>query len=538
MARVLLAQPWTYHDEGVTEHDLSQQWRNGPYALLLLATQLKNHGHDVIVVDMIRDLVSHKGSVDSLLNGFTQQIKDFQPDIIGFGFFSIHYFEVQKAVRHARGVCEKEGLKPIFIAGGIHASTEPKGTIQELGFDYAFKGEADLGIIQLADGHKPDSVQGVVSEQTDQITVGEEVHPLDSLPFPDWSLIDHSFYATPTWSRMGFRKTSSLDMIMGRGCVYKCAFCAYNALSAVRFYSPEYLAEQIEQMHTDYGATGIYFTDSTLGNNRRVLKGMCEEILRRGLQKKVEWFANIRPNQVNEELLKLMWRAGCRYLFYGFESNSQRVLDLMSKSCRVSFNYKAALLHNKLGFAYHASMLLGYPGEREEDIQESMRFLQEVKPPSVGINWYVPLPGSPDYDKLRAQGIIDTDDPNEWRRIGEVNGARVYADVKPDRFRELFKQAERLAYYELPKETKPLWSKAAWGCLAPVSSELPPSVQDKLDNDLSLDILVDTPCCSSKTDGQTTGKMTGSATGNEANPAMEAARSKASYGARPTAKPA
>ena len=68
------------------------------------------------------------------------------------------------------------------------------------------------------------------------------------------------------------------------------------------------------------------------------------------------------------------------------------------------------------------------------------------EPPSVGINWYVPLPGSPDYDKLKAEGVIDTDDPHEWRRIGEVNHCRVYADVPEDRFRELFKEAERLAY--------------------------------------------------------------------------------------------
>ena len=57
-------------------------------------------------------------------------------------------------------------------------------------------------------------------------------------------------------------------MIMGRGCVYRCAFCAYNALSAVRFYSAEYLVDQIDYMARAFGINAIYFTDSTIGNNR------------------------------------------------------------------------------------------------------------------------------------------------------------------------------------------------------------------------------------------------------------------------------
>lgn len=469
----MLIQPWNYHDEGVVKHDLSRQWRNGPYSLLLLATQLRTRGHDVCIVDLIRDLVLLKGDVAKCLGKMGAEIESFRPDIIGFGFFSIHYFEVQKAVREARKTCKENGLKPIFIAGGIHASTEPQGTIRDLGFDYAFKGEADLGIVQLADGTEPLTIPGIVGNTTLMPASGEEVKPLDDLPFPDWSLCDYDFYATPTYARMSVRKTSSLDMIMGRGCVYKCAFCAYNALSAVRFYTEDYLVEQMEYMHREFGVDGVYFTDSTIGNNRKLIRRMCELMLKRGTHKRVEWYANIRPNQVSEELLKLMWAAGCRYLFYGFESGSQRVLDLMVKKCSVESNYEASRLHDKLKFPYHASMMMGYPGEREEDIAKTMAFLEKTEPPSIGVNWYVPLPGSPDYDKLRAEGVIDTADPEEWRRIGEVNACRVYADVPTERFRELFAQMERLAYVEIPKRpSRTNWRRAAWGCLAGPQSEI------------------------------------------------------------------
>ncbi len=480
MARVMLVQPWNYHDEGVAEHDLSKQWRNGPYSLLLLATQLRKHNHDVVLVDMIRDLVVLKGDLPACLAKLSDDIHAFKPDIIGFGFFSIHYFEVRKAVQVARAACDQIGLKPMFIAGGIHASTEPHKTIKELGFDYAFKGEADLGIVDLADGKEPTTIPGVVGSTTLTCNSGQEVKNLDDLPFPDWSLCDYKFYAHPTLARMQLRATSSLDLIMSRGCVYKCAFCAYNALSAFRYYSAEYLVEQTRYMYEKFAINGLYFTDSTIGNNRRVVLAFCEEMIKQGLNKKIEWFANIRPNQVNETVLKLMWEAGCRYLFYGFESGSQRMLDKMAKSISLEANYKAAYLHNKLRFPYNASMLLGYPGETEDDIQQTFEFLRKTQPPSIGINWYVPLPGSPDYDKLKAEGVINTDDPEEWRRIGEVNKCRVYADVPDARFRTLFTEAERLAYKEIRITTR-----AAWGCISPPQSEAPEAPQDDSDKALS-----------------------------------------------------
>lgn len=62
-------------------------------------------------------------------------------------------------------------------------------------------------------------------------------------------------------------------------------FCAYPALSSVRFYSAEYLVEQMIYRRRTLGVSGFYFTDSTIGNNRKVLRQMFEIILQRGLEK-------------------------------------------------------------------------------------------------------------------------------------------------------------------------------------------------------------------------------------------------------------
>jgi anaerobic magnesium-protoporphyrin IX monomethyl ester cyclase len=462
VARVFFVHPWNYHDVGRSSFDLAYEWRNGPYNILLLATILRNAGHEVTITDLHRDLVVARGNKALMLNKLVRDFLRFRPDIVAFSFFSIHYFEVKEAVQLLRDACSAQRLDPIFVAGGIHASVEPAGTLRDLGFDHVVVGEGDIALLRFANGERASEIPGFISDAVTRsdscATVkGEQTKDLNTLPFPDWSLCDYKFYSHPSYARTKVRKTGSLDVILGRGCVYKCAFCAYNALSAVRFYSAEYLLEQFKYMHKEFGVDSLYFTDSTVGNNRRVLKQFSELMISSGMAQSVSWLANIRPNQVNEEILDLMQRGGCIYLLYGIESNSQRVLDLMDKAMKVDYNDKVPDLHKKTGMIYHASILLGYPGEREEDILETIAWVRRAKPPSVGVNWYVPLPGSPDYDKLRASGVITIDDPNEWRRIGEVNDTRVFADVEPQRFRQLFNEACHLAYVELPKEVNEIW---------------------------------------------------------------------------------
>ena len=335
-----------------------------------------------------------------------------------------------------------------------------------LNFDYVFLGEADLGIVDLADGKDPRSIPGIVDKYTvrtitDQKNLkksrGIEVRNLDSLPFPDWSMVDYKFYAFPSYARIKTMKSASLDIMMGRGCINKCSFCAYRVTSSVRYYSAEYLIQQMQYMIKNYQIHDFYFLDGSIGNNPKLLKEFCNKIIETRLNQTIKWYGNIRVDQVDEDLLKNLWKAGCRYLFYGFESGSQRILDLMNKGVKVEDNYRVANIHNKLKFPYNASMIFGYPGEREEDILMTMKFLKEVKPPSVGINCYVPLPGSSDYYQMLASGKIKIDDPSEWRHIGECNPFRIYADIPEDRFKELLNAAYHFAYTEIPLLTKETW---------------------------------------------------------------------------------
>jgi radical SAM superfamily enzyme YgiQ (UPF0313 family) len=489
MARVMLCQPWNFHDENIVHDDLANEWRSAPYSLVMLATLLRSKGHSVRVVDLIERLVTNRGDLDLTLTQFGNEIRTFAPDILGVGFFSIHYLEVQKLVQYVRRICEKARLKTVLIAGGIHASTEPGRTLENLDFDHVFVGEAEVSLSRFCDGDDPISIPGVLtrshakrfiplplaesqaSAQASKGTLvfankGEVLHDLDSIPFPDYSLVNHRFYAQPTRAKFRTFTASSLDMIMGRGCVYRCSFCAYNALSSVRFHSAEYLVDQAQYFAKEFGTDSFYFMDSTIGNNQPLLHQICELMERRGLHRTMKWNGCMRPNQINRPLLTTLTRGGCAHLLYGFESNSDKVLKLMKKDCKVEDNEDAANLHREMDVPYTASMLMGFPGELEEDILRSIDFVKRHKPPVSGFNWYIPLPGSPDYDGLKANGLIDRDDPMEWRKIGEIaSQARLFCDVPRERFLELFNYASSLSY-------KLTHDFGVWGCIAPHGSEI------------------------------------------------------------------
>src|SRR5436309_12646003 len=115
MARVMLCQPWNFHDEDVVHDDLENEWRCAPYSLVLLATLLRQQGHTVCVVDLIERLVTNRGDLELTLDQYAEGIRRFRPDILGIGFFSIHYIEVQKLVRFSRRVCERAGIRTTYL---------------------------------------------------------------------------------------------------------------------------------------------------------------------------------------------------------------------------------------------------------------------------------------------------------------------------------------------------------------------------------------------------------------------------------------
>ena len=459
ISRVLLIRPWRSEDEGVANYNASNQFRNGPYSLLLLATILRNHNHNVCVLDLEYELVRLSGDILKCREKLEETIVQFDPEYIGIGFMSVQYSTVIQIMATIRQLFAQRRKSALLVAGGVHPTVAPESVFIPLPngpeFDCACIGEADISLLQLVDGNNPSDIPGIATPANPDPSPSEVIQNLDELPIPDWRLCNYSFYSQPTYARLKIRASESLDALMGRGCAYRCNFCAYGTLSKTRHYSADYLLNQMRQMLTI--TKGVYFLDSTVGTYRKLLRQFCEGMISSKLSNKIEWYANIRSDQVDEELLHLMWKAGCRYLFYGFESGSQNTLNRMNKHNTIENNIMAAEIHNKMKFPYNASMLVNYPGDTIEDLKQTIKFIATIRPPSVGINWYVPLPGSADYKRLVKKNK-ENNSSVQWEMISQCNEQRFYADAEEFEYRRLVKELEHLAYDVLPNEAKLTWA--------------------------------------------------------------------------------
>lgn len=89
------------------------------------------------------------------------------------------------------------------------------------------------------------------------------------------------------------------------------------------------------------------------------------------------WGANARVDNVSLDLFKLAKESGCRQITFGFESASQRILDILNKGTTVEQNKRAIELCKSVGIIPQGTFMIGNPTETLEDIQATQQFIEE-----------------------------------------------------------------------------------------------------------------------------------------------------------------
>jgi radical SAM superfamily enzyme YgiQ (UPF0313 family) len=117
---------------------------------------------------------------------------------------------------------------------------------------------------------------------------------------------------------------------------------------------------------------------------------------------------------MDEELLKLMWAAGCRELWLGVESGSPRILRDMRKPFNLNDIRQAFKITKALGFVRRAYILLGMPNEELGDIEMTDRLIEEIEPDVVGFTILAPFPGTRAYDPQLHRDI-------DWSEVDEYH---------------------------------------------------------------------------------------------------------------------
>ena len=233
--------------------------------------------------------------------------------------------------------------------------------------------------------------------------------PLDSLPFPDFSLLNYG--------RGGVRHSLIFKKIIpiqtSRGCPYDCTFCSVTGMFGkhYRFRSKEsILAELARYNHREHK---IFFYDDNFAANRRRTKELLEAMLARGLQ--FTWSTQVRAEIAKDpELLKLMYQAGCRVVFIGFESINPDTLKEMKKSQTAEDIRYAVRTIQQAGIHVHGMFVFGFDTDTPTSIRETVRFAIKERIDTAQFMILTPLPGSEFFKQMRNEGRIISSD---WSRF-------------------------------------------------------------------------------------------------------------------------
>ena len=326
--------------------------------------------------------------------------------------------------------------------GGPHASVDQGIFLDSGHFDYVLKGEAEESLpqfvraLEAGDEAALSEVPGLAAMRDGELAIDNPAPPLikklDDLPLPARHLLPMDSYFKMNPEKLAYIFTT-------RGCPFKCIFCQKELTGrGFRVRSTEMIVDELEHIVKTYDPGVILFVDEILTLRRKRIHEMCDEILRRGL--KFEWIANTRADCVDYPLLKHMHRAGCRRIYYGWESGSQRMLDVLKKDLTPSDIIEAAKMTRRAGIWAKVYLIVGSPGETMEDIQETERVLREAGPDLVRVSVFNPLIGTESWDNYLAN--IDISDLRE-NYVSSNRSAYVHENFSQTELEELRKAMVR-----------------------------------------------------------------------------------------------
>ena len=386
---------------GATEFGEKEKLASPNMGIIYIATYLKSRTDaDVLVIDMLHNNLS--------FSSLSAVVKDFQPSLVGITSKTMNILSSYKVA----GIIKAISPKTVIIIGGAHPTALPQHTLNECAdIDAVVVQEGENTCLELYNRMKEGygthrecfvNLTGVVwRDKFGEIQTNKErelISDLDSLPFPDLSIVDYKRYRR-VYNPTNYRFQYLYPVFASRGCPFKCTFCMPLLGRKHRIRSIDHILAEIELLNKRYNAKRIYFEDSLFCSRKEWFERFCEMYMKRGLHKKVQWGFETRIDTANSEMFRLAREAGCIYTYFGVESGSELVLRKANKG------YSRDEIIEKVSAAKHAgiaevgvSIILGLPYETKETIEETLRILEVLPYDDAGINILDVYPGTAVFD--------------------------------------------------------------------------------------------------------------------------------------------
>lgn len=322
----------------------------------------------------------------------------------------------------------KDALKDVItVLVGPHVTA----TINET-FDYAlmhkFKidvicnGEYDQTLINLIkkiqqnDDYK--KINGISYLENNQIKVNPKENPIHSLDYKTSASKIYKKFLNIEKYFMPHTKYPHLSLITGRGCPYRCTFCQLPQVMhghSYRTRSVKNVVDEFEFIVKEMPEVkAVMLEDDTFTADQPRVIEICNEFVRRGLQKyKLEFTCNSRAD-VKKDTLKAMYKAGFRMLCVGFEAGDQSTLNSMKKGTkfRIIDEFVKNAADEKIKI--HGCFMYGNKDETPETMKNTLNYALKLNIDTAQFYPIMVSPGTADYEYFKRNNMLKTENFSEW----------------------------------------------------------------------------------------------------------------------------
>ena len=395
---------------------------------------------------------------------FLAKIREFSPDVIGFTMRTT----VMDSATEMLAWLDKELPGIPVIAGGYHPTLAPGEVIDLPGVDAVCIGEGEFPTRDLirdfaATGKFNTETQSFWFKLEDGTVVKNPVRPyltdLDELPFPDLELFDYK--------NLKSNRINTAEVIISRGCLYSCTYCANAQLRNVyedrkryaRFRSPENAIELLERVIAkDPGIQYLNFNDAILNMFPEwfypFMKLYKERIHRK-------FTCNLRFDHMDEEMCRVMADCGCYLVTIGLENGNEEFRrKYLHRNMKNDHIVKVAKWLRDLGISVYTYNIVGLPHETLALTLETIKLNARIHVNNVVVSLFYPYPATKLRQIAEESGFISPDvalnDKVQLRMPAYPRGDILYARYS---FHRLIKAYRKI--YSIPDKEKAARKEAA-----------------------------------------------------------------------------
>lgn len=381
-----------------------------PLGIMSIGAYLRENGLEVTLFDW---------SGEPLDEAKREALVKLRPDVVGLTVI------IGTSMTRSRTVSQwSRGLGAKVVWGGPTPSVLMDMCLTQAPVDYLVVGEGEQTMLELCraleaktDVKKVDGLAFMENGAVAKTAPRKRMLDLDSLPMPLWQdLGSLERFLIPFHGRM------AIPMVTSRGCPGRCSFCytktmwgyRWTSRSAAKVVDEIQLVQRLEPR-----VGGVIFDDDLFAGDVRRIEEFCEVLDQRDVD--IVWNCEIRAKDIKEPFLAKMKGAGCAEVLVGVETGSDRLLGDVMKGVKKEEIIEAFRVIHKLEVRGNAMLMVGMPGEKMEDFEQTKSLLKQLKADGFYFSMFLPAPGTEFYEVAKRAGFKDPATLDEWARLGGLD---------------------------------------------------------------------------------------------------------------------